>query len=427
MSFIEEAVEELETFEQILVEEKGYVAETYGKWHVPASLYYSRPSAETKRRIIDANDYVFATRTPQFEPVQSFKTPYQREVRYLATEQDGVNPNKYQSGQQKNYFSKYPYSPIRLDARYGYPTNTELKEEQGFEKWQMGNSNVAGRDSLGVNHTSTAVLGKMALASLDRLIANVENKPFSLSVHINAPHPPMVATGYYLDKYWNQRSQLFSPPSMNDSMRDSAYRNENGRNRIDDSAYAYNNPGKMSELTAVYYGMIEELDFWVGELVKRIERAGLSERTLIVFTADHGDMLGAHGMVGKGILLEEAVRVPLVMRYDGKISAGQHIKVPVSHMDLFGTILEYMGASDLDRSDGSSLCRYIDRTYFNQVYDERVVVSEMDRRVPLSNRQFTRGLGDEPNLMIRKGDFTLILPKKAGSSVLDMVSKEDIS
>jgi len=90
-------------------------------------------------------------------------------------------------------------------------------------------------------------------------------------------------------------------------------------------------------------------------------------------------------------------------------------------MDIFATILDYSGSSQFDRSDGKSLRRYIDRTYFNQNYDDRVVVSQMDRGTPINNREMSRPLGSEPNLMIRKGDFVLILPKKADSDVIDMM------
>jgi len=167
--------------------------------------------------------------------------------------------------------------------------------------------------------------------------------------------------------------------------------------------------------------MIEEVDDWVGRLVEAVERKGLSENTLIIFTADHGELLGSHGMVGKGVLLEEATRVPLIMSYGSKISGGKIIKEPASHMDIFSTLLDYTGGNSFDKSDGRSLRRYIDRTYYNVEYDDRIVVAEMDKRVPLNNRDFTRELGEEPNLMIRKGKYKLLLPKKSDSSVMDML------
>ena len=206
-------------------------------------------------------------------------------------------------------------------------------------------------------------------------------------------------------------------------MNSSAYRLENGRNRIGKSKYGYNDPVQMAEMTAVYYAMIEEVDDWVGRLVEAVEQKGsqTAENTIIVFTADHGELLGSHGMVGKGVLLEEATRVPLIMKYGSKIAGGRIIKEPVSHMDIFSTLLDYTGGKAYDKSDGSSLRRYIDRTYYNQDFDDRVVVAEMDRRVPISNLTFTRDLGSEPNLMIRRGQYKMLLPKKSDSAVTDML------
>jgi len=54
----------------------------------------------------------------------------------------------------------------------------------------------------------------MAIRGLRGLIANTSNKPFSLSIHINAPHPPMVATSAYLDYYYSQKNNLFVSPSI---------------------------------------------------------------------------------------------------------------------------------------------------------------------------------------------------------------------
>ena len=222
MRSIEEAVDELETFEQIMVEELDYRAETYGKWHVPRSLFYSRTPQATgtvtsstdgltsRRRIIQYNDYSFEQDSPRFEEMQNYKPFYQRQVKYL-TKRDGVDTS-FRDGEQTNTFSQFPYQPIQLDSRYGYPTNTDLRDKSQFEKWQRGNMNVCGRDSLDVNHTSTAVLGKVALRALDRLAS--QSKPWSLSVHFNAPHPPRVATSYFLNKYWNDRGNLLISPSV---------------------------------------------------------------------------------------------------------------------------------------------------------------------------------------------------------------------
>jgi len=88
-------------------------------------------------------------------------------------------------------------------------------------------------------------------------------------------------------------------------MNNSAYAMANERNRMRKNPdYPFSDPVKVAELQAVYYGMVEELDHWVGALLDELAAHPVTaQNTLIVFTSDHGDMLGAHSMVGKGTLL----------------------------------------------------------------------------------------------------------------------------
>lgn len=105
-----------------------------------------------------------------------------------------------------------------------------------------------------------------------------------------------------------------------------------------------NNPTRqaMSSL-AGYYGAIEALDYEVGRLTQLIEDLGLSSRTLIIFTSDHGDMLGSHGLSTKNKPEDESLRVPLLMRWAGKIPAGTTNDFLISTMDLMPTILKLAG------------------------------------------------------------------------------------
>jgi choline-sulfatase len=95
------------------------------------------------------------------------------------------------------------------------------------------------------------------------------------------------------DYYYNNRDQIFIPPSIKDSMHDSAYAFENQRKfKKQAGPYKYDDDDKIAELTAIYYGLIEEVDSYVGEIVRRIDESGLRRDTMIVLTSDHGDMLG---------------------------------------------------------------------------------------------------------------------------------------
>jgi hypothetical protein len=111
-----------------------------------------------------------------------------------------------------------------------------------------------------------------------------------------------------------------------------------------------------------------------------------------------------------------------LVSFPGRIREGTVVADPASHLNLFATILDYLGVpSDLNRSDGHSLRRYIEGTSWNQLYDESTVVAELDRRIPDSKNTFTGSLGDIPNFMIRKGNVKLIVPRKRDSPVRDMM------
>jgi len=131
--------------------------------------------------------------------------------------------------------------------------------------------------------------------------------------------------------------------------------------------------------------------------------------------------LGAHGIKGKGLLLEEATRVPLIMSFPGKIPANRIVGEPVSHIDIFATILDYLGASAHDRSDGKSLSRFIEKKSENRYHDEEYAVVEIDGRRPTSRTTLSGKLGGAPRFSIRKGRWVLILPSKASSPNLDMM------
>jgi arylsulfatase A-like enzyme len=176
---------------------------------------------------------------------------------------------------------------------------------------------------------------------------------------------------------------------------------------------------------AVYYGMVEEIDHWVGKLLDVLEAKGQFDNTMIIFTSDHGEMLGSHGTSGKRFLLEEGVRVPLIVSLPKQGQRESEIKPvtnPVSHLDLFSTILDYLGAPKrLNKSDGESLRRFIEKTSYNKDFDETVVVAEYDFREPRSKQKLSGAFGEEPSLMVRKGPFKLILPRASVSPIPDMM------
>jgi iduronate 2-sulfatase len=89
-----------------------------------------------------------------------------------------------------------------------------------------------------------------------------------------------------------------------------------------------------------YLASISFMDAQVGRVVQALDRLGLAENTIIVFTSDHGYHMGEHGLWQKMSLFEESARVPLLVVAPGVNAAGSVVQAPVSQVDLFPTLAE---------------------------------------------------------------------------------------
>jgi len=113
--------------------------------------------------------------------------------------------------------------------------------------------------------------------------------------------------------------------------------------------------GQLREIIANTYGQIALIDHNVGRLLIALENAGLAENTLVVYTSDHGDWLGDHGLILKGPMpYEGLLRVPLLVR-GPEVGQGQVVADPVSTLDLGTTFLDYAGRESQRVRHGTSL------------------------------------------------------------------------
>jgi len=94
---------------------------------------------------------------------------------------------------------------------------------------------------------------------------------------------------------------------------------------------------------AQYWGNITLVDRAVGEILGALHETGLAERTIVIFTSDHGDMMGDHGLFEKCVLYEEAVRVPLLVRVPWLGHGPRLIPGRISQIDLVPTLLDLLG------------------------------------------------------------------------------------
>ena len=112
-----------------------------------------------------------------------------------------------------------------------------------------------------------------------------------------------------------------------------------------------------SGCVARYYGLVSQLDDAVGRVLQVLEETGLAENTIVIYTSDHGDTCGGHGMLDKHyVLYDDVTRIPLIIRWPGVAKPGQVAEEFVTHMlDLVPTIEEACGLTPHPGNQGLSL------------------------------------------------------------------------
>jgi arylsulfatase A-like enzyme len=356
------------TFDEILTQ-YGYRAEYYGKWHTSsfrAPNVYQNPVQYTKdgRWMFGGSGQIRM---------------------YMDYLDEHATKPPFGENEFMDLVSKFPYKPDPIDRFYGM-TRAQL-EASGLIH---GQPDQHGELMMDPEHTNTAYLTKQVIEAIERL----KDEPFSITLSLHYPHSPITPAEPYYSMYPHEN--MTPPASITNEMHNSPYRNRRSPD--------YSDPDKIKYMISNYYGLVAEIDHWVGILLDKLDELNLTEKTLVIFTSDHGEMLGAHGMREKSTFYEESSHIPLIIRFPGEIEAGTTVDGYISLIDLFPTILDYLEIPEHD-SDGVSLRGLIEGT---DTEHGRYVVTEWDFRGPT-----------EPNYMVLKDGWKLMIPYTKSSTVLN--------
>ncbi|MBP8128822.1 MAG: sulfatase-like hydrolase/transferase [Candidatus Hydrogenedentes bacterium] len=186
------------------------------------------------------------------------------------------------------------------------------------------------------------------------------DEPFMLFVNFLEPHMPFTGPLNGL----HRPEDVILPTNFDDPIEENEP--EAYRERV--RKYVTTNYGTGVDLTqesgwrqliAQYWGLVSQVDRSVGAILTTLEELGLAGDTIVVFTSDHGDMMGSHRMVEKSVMYQEAIRVPWMMRVP-EWGRRQHVvEGHVSQIDLVPTLLELLGAPPRDDLPGKSLANVV--------------------------------------------------------------------
>ena len=247
----------------------------------------------------------------------------------------------------------------------------EFLKEKGYPDWLPPSSGV-GSEYYMVPQVTSAPPEHcrphwLADRCIDFLRRRDRDRPFLMHCHFPGPHPPIVNPLPWALLY---RANEMEAPHRPENYQDYQSRTNRYQNRYKGKDTAQEDDTGYRILKAAYYGDISFIDYNIGRIFEALGEE--RENTLIVFTADHGELMGDYGCVGKRCMLDAAMRIPLVVAWPGRVPAGNECRAPVSFMDLFYTVVDAAGVQAERRSEeGRSLIETA-----NEPDADRVVFSQ---------------------------------------------------
>jgi choline-sulfatase len=236
-----------------------------------------------------------------------------------------------------------------------------------------------------------------ALQMLDELAADLRSgrrERFALTVGYMLPHAPFVAGAADYDRFAGRvgLARNRRPDPADDHPWIAAWRSHRGILDVSEA----------EELRArtAYYALVHALDRMIGQVLDRLDALGLRDETLVVYSSDHGEQIGEHGLWWKHTFHEDSVRVPLIMALPGVLPEGARRDGVVNLTDVTATMLDAMGAPPLPDADGQSfwgMARDGRAPWVDRGFSEYCQGSAFDWGIP----------GTTQNRMIRKGRWKL--------------------
>ena len=279
------------------------------------------------------------------------------------------------------------YLQSELEKR-GITDYNPYKQVPEGKTWLQVKDGIAAINPLPEELVPEHWMTREALKFMDDQQTNRPDNPFFLHLSYFPPHHPYMPVKKYADLYLDKLDSLELPPNYDHERLQRWCKTGSMRpDSLSDEDVKY--------FRALYFGFMTQLDAALGNLFKGMEERGLLDNTIIVFTADHGDNLGEHGLFYKGNMYEGSVRVPLMVYWpEHKLPGRKIISDNVSQVDLVPTLLEAVGIEVPDYVAGRDILPLMKG---EESWEDHAVYAEYFSR----NREPSQ-------LMLRRGDYKFI-------------------
>ena len=250
----------------------------------------------------------------------------------------------------------------------GYPPNEERLGAEVYSRQMSSN--------LPVEHTKASFMAK----EINKFLDNNKQNPFILYAGFFEPHPPYSGP---LNKKYNTANLSTPPHFLKKPDSNASYVNQitaeyySSLEEYDGSPISTTKDWK--QLRANYYGNVSLIDQAIGNILDHLKKIGIADNTIIVYTSEHGEHLGDHSTLEKGLLYEESVKVPLIIHVPWLENQPSTIKGYVSHIDIVPTLLDLIGTSPLPSNlQGKSL---VNQLTGNTTLENNYVFIENDNSI----------------------------------------------
>jgi arylsulfatase A-like enzyme len=245
-----------------------------------------------------------------------------------------------------------------LEYRRFYSAGRDRNQLSTYAQWLRQQGYKPSKDGFFTRELVTNLperAGKPAYLATEasRFIREHRDEPFILYVNMLEPHMPFFGPrdGQYDPAATPLPSNFDAPPGKDTHLKSqllAARFQAEGFERYDLSTEA-----GWRQMNAAYWGLCSLIDTHMGRILQALDESGQADNTIVVFTSDHGEMMGSHRLLGKTVMYQESVRVPCLIRIPGQQQ--QHrVRGPFSQIDLVPTLLELMGASNETELHGIS-------------------------------------------------------------------------